>query len=142
MLQIPLNGNGSGKFAIVDPVDFHELSRYSWHYKDGYAITKINRREVRMHRRIMNENDPTVIIDHIDRNRLNNTRSNLRRFTLVQNANNREDNVFINAFGESKTVAQWSRDPRCRVPYEMLRKRFENGMPAWAAILASSDDED
>jgi len=142
MLQIPLNGNGSGKFAMVDPEDYPDLMRYSWYYKDGYAITKINRREVRMHRYIVNEKDPEVIIDHRDRNRLNNTRSNLRRFTLVQNANNRADNVFINAFGESKTVAQWSRDPRCRVPYETLRKRLENGIPAWAAILASSDDED
>lgn len=142
MPEIPLTGVGQGRYAKVDLVDYPELIKYSWHYKDGYAITKINRKEVRMHRYVMNEKDPEIIIDHKNRDRLDNRRSNLRRYTLIQNANNRNDNVFIEAFGEKKTIAQWSRDPRCSVEYEILRKRFESGAPAWACILARDTDDD
>ena len=94
-----------------------------------------------MHRYIMNEKDPEVIIDHKNRDRLDNRRTNLRRYNLIQNANNRTDNVFIEAFGEKKTISQWSRDSRCRVSYDRLRRRLENGIPAWAAILAAADAE-
>lgn len=141
MLEIPLTGVGKGRYAKVDNEDYRELVRHSWYYKDGYAITKINRRETRMHRYIMNEKDPEVIIDHKNRDRLDNRRTNLRRYNLIQNANNRTDNVFIEAFGEKKTISQWSRDSRCRVSYDRLRRRLENGIPAWAAILAGADAE-
>ena len=140
MLEIPLTGAGAGRYAKVDPKDYRELMKHSWYYKDGYAVTKINRREVRMHRYILNEDDPEVIVDHRNRDRLDNRRSNLRRFTLVQNANNRNDNIFIEAFGEKKTISQWSRDSRCCVAYETLRRRLESGIPAWAAIMGKDDD--
>lgn len=133
MMQVPLN---NGMFAFVDPEDYTLVSRYRWRYEDGYAITKINKKEVRMHRLIMNETDPNIIIDHKDQNRLNNTRSNLRRFNWTQNANNRKDNVKIKCFGEEKTIAEWSRDPRCLVSYSILRCRIYKGVPVWAAILA------
>lgn len=137
MIQIKLAGiNGAGRFALVSPEDASLVSRYSWYYRDGYAIAMVNNREVRMHRMIMNETNPDVIIDHQDRNRLNNCRNNLRRFNFLQNANNREDNYRLTCFGEEKTIAEWSRDERCLVSYEVLRGRLRNGYEAWASILA------
>jgi len=140
MLEIKLNGvAGAGKFAKVDHEDYNMLIRHSWYYKEGYALAKINNKEVRMHRYILQINDPLIIVDHINRNRLDNRRKNLRPFTFVENANNRSDNVFIEAFGEEKTIADWSRDERCSVSYDVLRRRIYEGIPSWAAILAPMD---
>jgi len=137
MLQIELQGvNGAGKYALVSPEDYPTVMRHSWYYRDGYALAKINSKEIRMHRYIMDIKDPDLIVDHKDRNRLNNTRENLRIMDYLQNANNRSDNVFIECFGESKTIAEWSRDPRCVVSYEILRSRIYKGVEIWAAILA------
>lgn len=141
MLQIRLNGlNATGKWALVSPEDYPRVMKYSWYYRDGYALAKINRKEIRMHRYIMDVADPEMIVDHKDRNRLNNTRENLRVIDYLQNANNRTDNVFIDCFDESKTIAEWSRDTRCVVNYETLRARFRKGVEPWAAILAPSGD--
>lgn len=140
MLEIKLNGvNGAGKYAIVSPEDYPAVARHSWYYKEGYALAKINSKEVRMHRYIMDVKDPDLIVDHKDRNRLNNTRENLRVIDYLQNANNRTDNVFIECFGESKTIAEWSRDSRCVVGYDVLRSRINKGVEIWAAILAASE---
>lgn len=140
-MQIKLVGiRGAGKYATVSPDDFPRASRHSWYYKEGYAVAKINRKEVRMHRFILGTTDPDIVVDHIDRNRLNNTRENLREFTLLQNANNRCDNVEFTCFGETKTIAQWSRDARCLVNYQVLRARIARGIPVWAAILAPKVD--
>lgn len=138
MLEIKLNGiNGAGKYAIVSPEDYPAVARHSWYYREGYALAKINSKEVRMHRYIMDVQDPDLIVDHKDRNRLNNTRENLRVIDYLQNANNRTDNVFIKCFGESKTIAEWSRDSRCVVGYDVLRSRINKGVEIWAAILAA-----
>ena len=148
MLESKLNGiNGAGKFAKVSAEDYPVVARHSWYYREGYAIAQVDGREVRMHRFIMKpELDATMysdqyVVDHKDRDRLNNTRENLRLLSHVQNANNREDNVFVECFGESKTVAQWSRDERCTVPYAVLRGRLRKGIAAWEAILAPADAE-
>lgn len=137
MLEIKLNGvNGAGKFAKVDNSDYELVMRHSWYYRDGYALTKINKKEIRMHRFILQITDPDIIVDHINRDRLDNRRTNLRPFTYLQNANNRVDNVTVEAFGEEKTIAEWSRDVRCGSSYNVLRKRIYDGFPIWASILA------
>ena len=142
-MEIRIKGvAGAGKFAIVSPEDYPELVRYSWYYRDGYALAKIAGKEVRMHRHIMRHelashpDSRDLVVDHKDRNRLNNQRDNLRVFDPLQNANNRSDNVRIECFGESKTIAEWSRDPRYEVSYSVLRGRLRRGIETWAAILA------
>ena len=131
-------------YALVDDEDYDMLKAlaFSWYEREGYAVTKVadagraRRRQLSMHRVVTRENNPVVVIDHIDGNRLNNQKANLRRFTLKENANNRIDNRKIFAFGETKTVSEWVDDPRCSVDYEMLQKRFKAGVPPELAILA------
>jgi hypothetical protein len=140
MLQIPLSGeNGIGQFALVDSEDYPRLMRHSWYYRDGYALTKINKKEVRMHRLLLGVVDENIVVDHKDRNRLNNTKANLREFTPVQNANNRVDNRRLVAFGEEKTLAEWVEDPICRVRYSVLQKRIQKDLPFWMVLIANDE---
>lgn len=140
---------GAGLFAEIDDEDAPIVTRYSWSYRDGYAITKYydpvegRRRTLQMHRLVMREEDPFVIIDHEDRNRLNCKKGNLRRFTPKQNANNMATNRRVIAFGEEKTVAEWADDSRCKVSYSILigrLRRWGETYPAEALIGMSTDE--
>lgn len=78
MKTIPLT---QGKVATVDDEDFEHLSQFKWcaHF-DGYnwyAIRKVGFKRVSMHRWLLRPL-PSFIIDHIDRDGLNNQRANLR----------------------------------------------------------------
>lgn len=88
---IPLT---QGKFAIVDADDYGWLAKYKWYsYQDGntfYAFRRKGRKRRRstMHREIMHAPEG-LLVDHKDRNGLNNRKSNLRLCSPAQNAWNR-----------------------------------------------------
>lgn len=95
MKLIPLS---QGKFAKVDDEDFDRVRISKWFaIKDGkkfYVARKDTgtRKLIRLHNFIMNH-DPSfnrkMVIDHIDRDGLNNVKSNLRFCNLSENARNR-----------------------------------------------------
>jgi hypothetical protein len=137
-LQVPINGiHGANRFAKVDPEDYNLISRYSWHLQNGYAVTKSRGKNYRMHRLVLDQTDPLIIVDHINRDRLDNRRSNLRLYTPIQNANNRTTSRKVYAFEEWKTIGEWARDERCSCPYNILRKRLEKEIWPEVAILAA-----
>lgn len=80
---IPL---GNGKFTLVDEADFEKLSRHPWSLDSvGYAGRRVDNRLVRLHRFLL----PGVpLVDHRNRNRLDNRRDNLRAVTLQQSVMN------------------------------------------------------
>lgn len=92
MKYIPLT---RGKVAIVDDIDYPELSKYKWQYSilksTEYARRGVfvegKTKTIRMHRQIMG-----VIkgqeIDHLNRNGLDNRRENLRICTRAENVRN------------------------------------------------------
>ena len=89
------NGENVG-YVLVSKEDYDHLSKFKW-YKDGdgYAKSKINNKMWKIHRYIMIEilkNDLTSKqpIDHIDNDKLNNSRTNLRVATFSENARNRK----------------------------------------------------
>lgn len=89
--ELPLT---RGLVTLVDEADFDWLSRWSWHAhfsKGGvYArrsVTAGGPRKIQMHRAIMAPPDGSFV-DHINRNTLDNRRSNLRIASLFQNAQN------------------------------------------------------
>lgn len=78
-----------GKFAIVDEADFDWLNQWIWHVTDkGYASHTINNRPQSMHRLILGT-PKGMMSDHIDCDRLNNRRSNLRICNASENNRNR-----------------------------------------------------
>lgn len=94
MKKIPLT---KGKFAIVDDADHAEISKYKWHFSSmGYAersvyISKGKYRREAMHRVIAGAK-AGEIVDHVNMDRLDNRRANLRVGTKSQNGANRRTN--------------------------------------------------
>ena len=87
------------KTAWVDEQDYLRVCRYSWQIdKGGYL--KVNTRvkgkrvSILLHRFILGLSNPSVFVDHIDGNPLNNSRSNLRLCDNSQNQANRPANAF------------------------------------------------
>lgn len=80
-----------GCVALVDPIDA-DLAQFKWSISNGYAMRK--RCTVVLHRIILERKInrcllPGELVDHIDGDRLNNRRSNLRVATQSQNQFNR-----------------------------------------------------
>ncbi|MBN1125781.1 MAG: HNH endonuclease [Sedimentisphaerales bacterium] len=91
--QIPLT---RGYFAMVDAQDYPRLARHKWYVERRanrcYAGRRQKNRSVLMHREIMglgpgqkDADGNVLVVDHMDRNGLNNTRANLRVCTHEQN---------------------------------------------------------
>jgi hypothetical protein len=79
----------NGMVAYVDAADYEELNRYTWQLVSaGYAARHEKGKWVFMHRQIMNPPEG-MQVDHIHRNRLDNTRAHLRICTASENARNR-----------------------------------------------------
>lgn len=84
MKKVPLN---KGKFALVDDDDFERVSQHKWVYSNrGYARRIHRGKTIHMHRFVMSSD---TLYDHINRDKLDNRKSNLRPCTRSQNQANR-----------------------------------------------------
>ncbi len=94
MKKIELSGRKSkGKFALVDDEDFDNLNGRKWTINtNGYVVRsntiRSKRFQYRLHREILKVKIGQVI-DHVNRNKLDNRKSNLRICTPSQNQMNR-----------------------------------------------------
>ena len=82
--RIPLAG---GLYAYVDAADFESLNKYNWGVRNGYAARSEKGKVILMHRQIMHP-PKGMVVDHMDHNRLNDCRSNLRVCTDGENRQN------------------------------------------------------
>jgi hypothetical protein len=82
--MIPL---GDGFYAYVDAADYEALSRHRWHFNNGYASRRGDNRRIYMHSEIM-QPPKGMVVDHIDGNKTNNCRFNLRVCTPEENRRN------------------------------------------------------
>lgn len=109
-----------GYVAIIDDEDYAWLSVFPWAtavtrevpyaiYTSCWPEPGVRRRTERMHRLILGA-PKGVLVDHRDRNTLNNRRSNLR---LASNSQNARNQVSARGASEYKGVApyQWSNTP-------------------------------
>jgi hypothetical protein len=101
--------------ALVDDCDYEALSQYKWYMVGGYAVRVINKPDggktwLSMHRQIM-DTPSGMDTDHINGDRLDNRRQNLRIATRSQNMANTKahaDNIKgLGHKGVSKAGKKW-----------------------------------
>lgn len=92
--------------VIVDEDDYHHLIQFSWHLTRGYVSSK---KLGSLHRYVMNY-DGEAIIDHINNNKLDNRKENLRIVSRQQNSQNKSSskNSSSKYIGVSKNSNKWS----------------------------------
>jgi len=122
--QIPL---GEGFFAYVDAADFEWLNQWTWHVRGGYAARRPQRKTVFMHREIMQPPEG-MVVDHLNRNKLDNTRTNLRNCTHRENACNR---------GKKRGASSRFRGVSCRTGRKRWRAKISlEGEPVYLGSFA------
>lgn len=94
---IPLDQRGS--VVIIDAEDWEKIRHIKWHKNDsGYAVWRGIKngvkRTIRMHR-VINDTPDGLVTDHINRNRLDNRKSNLRSVTQKENMQNIEHGLGV-----------------------------------------------
>ena len=121
-----------GKVAIVDDEDYESVSLHKWYYDGGYAVRNVRissdkRVRERLHRFIMKptEKDDDLVIDHINRNTLDNRKTNLRWASRSQN--------IMNSCKKSKTarykgITYHATTKKWRARIGIGNKRFSLGL--------------
>lgn len=84
--------NGQVHTVYVDAQDVALVGKYTWCIgKDGYVVTNVSTSTgqtlLPLHRLLVNPGE--LLVDHINRNKLDNRRCNLRSCTVAQNARNK-----------------------------------------------------
>ena len=103
------------KFAVVDLQDYYRLSKYRWYATVSrntfYAARKRRGKRIFMHREIMRPGED-MVVDHVDRDGLNNRRSNLRLCTVGENCCNAVGNAGAmskyKGVGWHKRIKKWT----------------------------------
>lgn len=86
-----------GSSCLIDHADYGQFkTKRIFKTKSGYAATSIGGKQIKIHQLILPARDG-LVVDHINRNKLDNRRNNLRLVTSQQNIWNRD--LPLNKFG-------------------------------------------
>lgn len=99
--KIPLS---HGRFATVDDCDFEKAGQMRWDIAEGYAWCRSSGNYIQLANLIMPP-PKGLVIDHINRNKLDCTRQNLRIATEKQNSVNKGKVRRINLRSKYKGVS-------------------------------------
>lgn len=81
-------------YTLIEARDLKRVSTHTWSLMGrNYIKARIDGKDIYLHRFIMNQTDPNIIVDHINRDSLDNRRSNLRLANRNQNAFNRKKSL-------------------------------------------------
>lgn len=132
---------------MVDDEDYEYLNQWKWYYRNtGYASRTINSNiSIAMHRIIMNT-PKGMTTDHINGNRLDNRKSNLRIATYAQNQMNKKSlpnssskykgvtfgkhliskpwMAMIKISGKSKTIGYFKTEIEAALAYNEYAKKY------------------
>lgn len=110
MKKIILSGKrGERKSVIVDDDDYEKYNHLRWHLSDtGYAVRRHRGETYRLHRLVM-ECSEGMVIDHLNGDKLDCRKSNLRVCTQTENAKNRHG---AKGYTFDKSKGRWM--VRCR----------------------------
>lgn len=92
MKTIILSGKkGKGKSVKIDDDDYKKFNHLVWHLSDtGYAVRRTNGETVRLHRLIVNCPEG-LVVDHLNGDKLDCRKSNMRVCTQAENNRNHHD---------------------------------------------------
>lgn len=117
-----------GQVALVDDDDFERINKHKWcacksTSNRGFYARRLTyggkRQSIQMHHEVFGSVPDGLVVDHIDRDSLNNQKSNLRLASIKENSSNRT------AYGASK--------------YLGVCRSFRNGKVSWRAFINISD---
>jgi len=132
MKRIPISGNrGFGLFTIVDDEDFRWASQFCWNFSGGYARHGFRQdgkiKTVLLHHLILGRPPVGFEVDHVNGNRLDNRKENLRFATSAENKHNR-------GFTREKTSSQYKgvcwnkRIEKWQAQIRIANKQFHLGL--------------
>lgn len=110
--------------VLVDDEDYNWLNQFKWSLNHGYAHANLREgknKNVRMHRLLLNV-AKEMQTDHIDNNRLNNQKNNLRVVTNLQNIMNKSS--YKNRTSNYKGVHYEKQTKRWRSLISLNNNRF------------------
>lgn len=107
MKKLPVYGELE---ALVDNEDFNTAKNFKWYInKGGYVVANISHRSrpyggtIYLHRLILKINDSRIFTDHINHNKLDNRKSNLRTCSPAENCRNRTPSKYtVSGIGRYK----------------------------------------
>lgn len=97
-----------GEKFYFDKEDYDKIKDYNWYINLGYVVSHSSKKEIRMHRLLM----PTdKLVDHINHNKADNRKCNLRPVTIAQNGYNRKKSSHntsgVNGVGYDNYYKKW-----------------------------------
>ena len=112
-------------FTTIDTKDLPLVQNYSWCLANGYAIATVkssrNGSGTRsMHHYLMNSKGSKLHVDHKNRDRLDNRRSNLRLVPQQVNANNIARRKDVNIYHRPEKKSPWYVTLSRRVDHETV----------------------
>lgn len=119
----------TGHYAIVDEEDFARVEQFSPWYENeqGYALKKTRVQgkniSIRMHT-LINNTPKGLVTDHINGNRLDNRKENLRSVGQMINAWNREEKNKHTVYDLPKGIT-FDKQKNKYVATKTIRKKFD-----------------
>jgi hypothetical protein len=113
-------------YALVDDDDFDRVNQYRWYvgYK-GYVLGLIGGKWIRLHRFIMQPSEG-MVVDHINHDKFDNRRSNLRVCTTTQNSQNARKSTSRRT-SRFKGVSRWEKRRKFRAMIQVDGKAITLG---------------
>lgn len=132
---IHITGNKINGDVLIDIEDIDLVKERSWYIKDGspnnYVACKLNNKTVKLHRFILGVTNRKDIVDHINRNTLDNRRCNLRivdsttnnlNCSISKNNTSGRTGVYYKEKHGNSTGGLWV--AQCTVNFNKMCKRF------------------
>jgi hypothetical protein len=92
------------EYALVDEDDFEKVNKYKWHLSHGYAQGIVENKPIKLHHFILKKPEKGNVIDHINQDKCNDSKLNLREVSRSMNGHNQIKNTNIESTSKYKGV--------------------------------------